>query len=73
MLRIAVANYPLIAVRNSATGFASFVIVYLFFFYLLIFYFDFRSSIPFAFPAATHTISRTPTTSRLRLIYTKRN
>lgn len=71
MLRIAVANYPLIAVRNSATGFASFVIVY--FFYLLIFYFDFRSSIPFAFPAATHTISRTPTTLRLRLIYTKRN
>lgn len=71
MLRIAVANYPLIAVRNSTTGFASFVIVY--FFYLLIFYFDFRSSIPFAFPAATHTISRTPTTLRLRLIYTKRN
>lgn len=67
MLRIAVANYPLIAVRNSATGLAP-LLLFIFFFY-----FDFRSSIPFAFPAATHTISRTPTTLRLRLIYTKRN
>lgn len=62
MLRIGGGNYPVIAVRNSVTGFAVFVL-----FSFLIFG-RFRSLFQ-----PRNTIISTPATLRLRLIYTKRN